>query len=186
MKKLTFAIIALLGMGFGASAQTQTITVNVPSVSMIAFQGGSQTGPAVATLELTAPTAGNEGSAIGSVSKTGGNLVFSTINEATNGFARQIDVKVSSTVPGIVLSVGAVLQSGSVGDVGVAASVSELSTTDQPLVTSINSGYTGTTTASGAELTYTAAPSTDSAKYEMLVAGTKPAITVTYTLKTSI
>ena len=175
MKKLTFAIIALLGMGFGALAQSdnQTITVTVPDVALLAINAKANftaafVAPTVAGNPITAPA-----------SNSAFNLVYSSIKKV--GDTRKISVVASQTVAGVDVTVAAATPTGT-GTVG-AGSSKTLTATSQPLITAIGSCYTGITGASGSALTYTFALATTGTTYADLVANTTgTAMVVTYTL----
>lgn len=181
MKKLSFAVITLLALGFhGTFAQSSnaasTVTVDIPAHAYLAIAGTSSltmpfTKPTAAGLAIVAPTANSTLW-----------LNYSSIVTAVSAAAgRTISVKTSALIPGVDVKVAAatpVMTNGNgTGGVGSAALI--LTATDQSIVTGIGSCQTGTGTNSGSQLTYDVLANL--ATYGSLIAST-PVVTVTYTM----
>lgn len=190
MKKLTFAIIALLGMGISgtfaqgaAATDNQTINVIVPEVAKLAIANGMNaaknfdaafTSPAMAGQAILAPTA-----------PAAYYLQYSSIKKAGSTAAgagvRNISVVADVLVAGVNIDVTAVVPTTApaIGQVGM-GSVKTLATTSSDLITTVGSGYTGTGTTDGAAITY--AITAPDGTYSSLVATAGTAVKVTYTL----
>jgi hypothetical protein len=183
MKKLTFAIIALLGMGFGASAQSDAgndshqVTVTIPSVALLDIEASASkdittafAAPTEAGEAITAPTMGLDTKWLN---------YSSIVNASGTGMTRKITVE--STMPvaaGIVLGVTAGAPTGTTGTPGMSAGpVAAISTTPADVITGIGSVYTGNGTSNGSKLTYALSLGT----YSALVAG-NIVVNVKYTL----
>ena len=186
MKKLTFAIIAVLGMSFGALAQAgpdtktdnHTVTITIPEVALLDIElAGSKnistafTAPTEAGLGIVAPTAG-----LNTLW-----LNYSSIVDPSGPDAsRTVSVSSSSVIPGTVLNVSAgtpVITGGGSG--GSPLAITAITTTPQTIITGIGSVYTGDGVSSGSNITYSlTAPA---ATYGSLLAG-MTVLTLTYTL----
>jgi hypothetical protein len=180
MKKLTLAIIAVLGMSFGALAQSDTyfdshtVTITIPPVTLIDIeQGGAAkditvafTAPTEAGLPIVAPTTGLN-------SKW---LNYSSIL-SSGVVSRKVTVESTASVPSaITLGVTAGAPTGT-GTPGTGGTVATISTTPQALITGIGSVYTGDGTGNGSNITYALGLGT----YSALVVG-NIVVSVKYTL----
>lgn len=179
MKKLSLAVIAVLGLSVGAFAQdnnddTHDVTIVIPEVALLDIEPtGSKNitqtfvAPTEAGLGLTAPTA-----------NTALWLNYSSIvTAAAPDNSRTISVKASALVPGVNIAIAAGTPGGT-GTLGTPVAVATLATTDAPIMSGVGSCYTGDG-AVGSNLTYTLTTPTGS--YSNLVAASTT-ITVTYTL----
>ena len=183
MKKLTLAIIAVLGFGFGASAQDtnidfHTVTITIPEVALLDIElAGSKnitttfTAPTEAGEAIVAPTTG-----LGSLW-----LNYSSIVTASGlDMSRTVSVKASGLIAGTSLNVTAgvpVITGGGTG--GSPVAITAITAADQTIISGIGSVWTGDGVNSGSNITY--ALTAPAASYGSLVAGTT-AVTVTYTL----
>lgn len=184
MKKLTFAIIAVLGFGFnGAFAQdsnndNHTVTITIPEVALLDIEpAGSKNfsmlfiAPTEAGLGITAPAA----------NATLWLNYSSIVTAAAPDNIRTVSVKSSTPIPGVGIAVtaGTPVMATGAGTGGTAGPAVTLTTTDQGIISGIGSCYTGDGAGAGSNVSYgiTAAP----AAYALLVAGATP-VTVTYTL----
>lgn len=185
MKKLTFAIIALLGMSFGASAQTvdntddHTVTVIVPDVALLDIE---TTGPAKGfSLEFLKPTEEGNGLTAPASNSTTWLNYSSIVKPTTASTGRDISVSASVLVPGVdikVLAATGVMTTGA-GLAGTPTSQVTLTTGNLPIITGVKSCYTGDGNAAGHKVTYDASV----ANFAALVSnGAGTAVTVTYTL----
>ena len=184
MKKLTFAIIAVLGMSFGALAQADTktdnhtITITIPEVALLDIElaGTSKnistafTAPTEAGLAIIAPTTG-----LSSLW-----LNYSSIVDPAGGDpSRTVSVSATSLVPGTVLNVSAGTPVIAGGTGGTPVAITSISAVGQTIISGIGSVYTGDGVGAGSNITYSlTAPA---GAYGSLVAGSTPVI-VTYTL----
>lgn len=183
MKKLTLAIIAVLGMSFGALAQADTktdnhtITIAIPEVALLDIElAGSKnistafTAPTEAGLPIVGPTAGLN------------TLWLNYSSIVTSGGtddSRTISVKATGLAAGILLNVvaGAPVVVGGSG--GAPVAITSVSTADQVIMTNIGSVYTGDGVSSGSNIAY--ALSAPAATYGALIASST-VVTVIYTL----
>ena len=181
MKKLTFAIITLLTLGFHgtfaqSSAAPSTVAVDIPAHAYLAISGGS-----ILVMPFTKPTAAGL-AIVAPVANSSLWLNYSSVVTTTSAAAgRTISVKTSALIPGVDIKVAAatpVMTNGSgTGGAGSAALI--LTATDQGIVSGIGSCQTGTGTGSGSQLTYNVLANL--ATYSSLIAST-PTVTVTYTM----
>ena len=195
MKKLTFAIIALLGMGFGASAQSnqasQDIKIVIDPVAKLAF-GAT---PMAASAQFSQN--GDAGTPISTPTVDGYNLVYSSIVDPSGGLnpSRTISVSATGLVPGVNVFVAASAPIAVGGNPGVSVSAAVAPSTivtpvavtsnGNNLITGIGSCYTGTgITNAGTALTYTF--TTPAATYGDLTSTIGKTVTVTYTLTPTI
>lgn len=179
-KSIFFAIagIALVSSAYAQDTPqgSHTVSVTIPSVVMVDIEGGN--------IALEFPTFMEAGSAL-AVNTNSNNetwLNYSFIKTLAAGVAK-VQAKVSAVIPGFDLkvSIGTATSSSSGGTLGTAASGQlTLSATDQNVVTSIGSSYTGDGTNNGHNLTYQATRTTTN--YSDLQASTSSAVTVTYTI----
>ena len=184
MKKLTFAIIAVLGFGFGASAQVDntddhTVTVVVPEVALLDIETtGASTNfslmfsaPTEEGLGLTAPP-----------SNTTTWLNYSSIVKPTTVAAdRDISVKASALVPGVdikVLAAAGIMTTGA-GLAGTPTAQVTLTVANLPIITGVKSCFTGNGNTAGHMVTYDASVSSFAA---LVSNGAGAAVIVTYTL----
>lgn len=183
MKKLTLAIIAVLGFGFGVSAQdsntdNHTVTITIPEVALLDIElAGSKnittsfTAPNEAGLAIIAPTSG-----LNTLW-----LNYSSIVTASGpDMSRTVSVKATGLIPGTSLNVTAgtpVITGGGTG--GTPVAITAITATDQAIISGIGSVWTGDGVSSGSNITY--ALTAPAATYASLVAGTS-AVTVIYTL----
>lgn len=182
MKKLSFAIITLLAIGFhGAFAQSNTgastVTVDIPAHAYLAIAGTTSL-----SMPFTRPTAA--GSVIVAPSANSSLwLNYSSVGSTASNTAggRTISVKTSALIPGVDIKVASatpVMTNGN-GSGGVGTAALTLTTTDQTNVSAIGSCNTGTGVNSGSQLTYSVLANL--ATYSALV-GSTPVVTVTYTM----
>lgn len=181
MKKLTFAIFALLGLStIGAFAQdsptdAHTITITIPNVTLLDIEPGGSTNinqvfvaPTEAGLTLVAPAA-NSG------------LWLNYTSVVPSGVNRKIVVKYTTAALGgvsVKVTPGAPIITGG-GSGGLSGGPVTLTTADQSIVTGIASVFTGNGINSGVNLTYDLDVITGS--FGSLIAAVT-AISVTYTL----
>ena len=184
MKKLSLAIIAILGMSFGALAQADTktdnhtITITIPEVALLDIElaGASKnisttfTAPTEAGLPITGPT-------------TGLNTLWlnysSIVESAGADMSRTVTVSATSLVPGTVLNVSAGTPVVAGGSGGTPVAITSITATGQTIISGIGSVYTGDGVGAGSNITYSlTAPA---GTYGSLMAGSTPVI-VTYTL----
>jgi hypothetical protein len=188
MKKLSFAALAIIGLGLQSSfAQTDTKTDNhtvgitIPEVALLDLELSTSKD---ITMAFTAPSPSEAGNPIvAPANNTSLWLNYSSIVEATGAdVARKVTVKTSATIPGVSIKVTAGADAGAgAGTKGtVVAGGVTLTTSDQDLITGVGSCWTDTGTSKGHQLTY-ALSLTSAATYGSLVAGTTT-VTVTYTL----
>jgi hypothetical protein len=194
MKKLSFAIVAFLGLSVGAMAQNfHDVTITIPSVTLIAVKNAgtlavTYTAPTTAGDPLQGPTVTPASSPM--------YLQFSSI--ATGAITRKITATATSAstlTNGLSLKVSAGTVATGGGNFGTSmTNVSILSTaqalaTGAKVIDGITSCYTGTGGTDGSLLTYApvaaSASVLTSAEYAALRAGTYT-VTVTYTLADDI
>jgi hypothetical protein len=182
MKKLTLAIIAVLGFGFGASAQADTyfdshqVTVTIPPVALLDIEASASKDFTVA---FTAPTeAGDPIVAPTSGLNTKWLNYSSIVNASGSGMTRRVTVESMAAVPaGITIGVTAGTPTGTGTPGASAGAVPTISNSPVDVITGIGSVYTGTGTGVGSQLTYAIGLGT----YASLVAG-NVIVTVKYTL----
>lgn len=187
MKKLTLAIIAVLGFGFGASAQdtntdNHTVTITIPEVALLDIElAGSKN---ISTSFAMPTVAGLNEAGLPIVAPTTGLntlwLNYSSIVTASGpDVSRTVSVKASGIPAGVEINVTAGTPVFVGGTPGTPVAITSITGTDQPIISGIGSVYTGNGVSSGSNITYSlTAPA---ASYGSLVAGTTP-VTVTYTL----
>lgn len=186
MKKLTLAIIAVLGMSFGILAQgggdsktdNHTVTITIPEVALLDIElAGSKnittafTAPNEAGLAIVAPTSG-----LNSLWLNYSSVVTSNGPNAS----RTVSVSATGLVPGTILNVSAgtpVITGGGSG--GTPVAITAITGANQNIISGIGSVYTGNGVNSGSNITY--ALTAPAATYGSLLAGVK-AVTLTYTL----
>lgn len=174
MKKLSFAVITLLTLGFhGTFAQTSTATVDIPAYALLALNG---------TTSLTMPfvASSTAGAAIEApTNNTGLWLNYSSVT-TTAISTYTIKVKIDKLIPGVDISLTAAtpLMTSGFGTGGSGSAAQVITTTDQSVVTGIGSCQTGTGNV-GSNLTY--AISVNTATYDQLFKSA-PVVTVTYTM----
>ena len=156
MKKLTFAIIAFLGLGISGtfaqdvSSDAHTVTIDIPNVTLLDIEpsgskniGMAFTANGEAGLGLTNPAANTA-------------LWLNYTSVVPTGVSRKIVVKYTAAgLPGVDVKVTPatpVITGGGTG--GTAGAQVTLSTTDQAIVTGIGSVFTGNGASSGVNLTY--------------------------------
>jgi hypothetical protein len=178
MKKLTLAIIAVLGFGFGASAQADTyfdshqVTVTIPPVALLDIEASASKDFTVA---FTAPTEAGDPIVAPTTGLNTKWLNYSSILPGTG--LRKITVESSASVPSaITLGVTAGTPTGT-GTPGTGGTVATISMTAQDLITGVGSVYTGNGVSNGSNITYALGLGT----YSALVSG-NIVVTVKYTL----
>lgn len=179
---LSFLLVSATALKTTAQ-DTQTdnhqITVVIPDIALLDLESGvsknftasfTQTAPNEAGDKLTIPVA-NENLW----------LNYSSILPSTGpgSTSRRIDVKASSVVAGITISVLANAATTGFGTKGTPTSAVTLTTTDQPIINTIGSAYTVSGPNNGHKLTYSFAAL--DAAYATIRAGSS-VVTVTYTL----
>ena len=185
IKNLSFATLAIIGLGLNSSfaqdtkTDNHTVAITIPEVSLLDIELSTSKN---LTMNFVAPTeAGNAITA--PLTNTTLWLNYSSIVEPTGVDAsRTVSVKASAIIPGVDLKVTAGADAGAgAGTKGtpVAGGVT-LTTIDQTLISGIGSCWTDTGTSKGHQLTY-AVGLTSAATYGSLLSGTTT-ITVTYTL----
>ena len=180
MKKLSLAIIAVLGFGFGASAQVDTyfdshqVTVTIPPVALLDIEAAATKDFTVA---FAAPTEAGDAIVAPTTGLNTKWLNYSSILNA-GSTSRKVTVESVSAVPaGITIGVTAGVPTGT-GTLGVSAGpVPTISMTPADVITGIGSVYTGNGTGVGSQLSYAIGLGT----YSSLVAGSV-IVTVKYTL----
>ena len=168
---------ALEAMSQDTRTDNHQITVVIPDVALLDLESSvsknfsatfTQTGPAEAGDKITVPTA-----------NANLWLNYSSILPTTV-LSRRVDVKASALVTGVSISVlAATATATGAGTKGTPTAAVILTTTDQPIISTIGSVYTVTGPNNGHLLTYSFAAL--DADYAALRAGSTP-ITVTYTL----
>ena len=183
MKKLSLAIIAVLGFGFGASAQADTyfdshvVTVTIPPVALLDIEAAASKDFTVA---FTAPTEAGDPIVAPTTGLNTKWLNYSSILNATGpgSTSRKVTVESTSAVPaGITIGVTAGTPTGTGTPGASAGPVATISTTPADVITGIGSVYTGNGTGVGSQLSYAIGLGT----YSSLVAGSV-IVTVKYTL----
>ncbi len=177
MKKLSFAVITLLTLGFhGTFAQTSssTSTVDIPAYALLGFTGAaSLTMPFVAAsipgAEIVAP-ADNSTLWLNYSSVTSTAISLYTIKVKISALIPGVDIRLTAANPDMTTGSGT-------GGTGSAAQV--ITATDQPIVTGIGSCQTGSGSGAGSNLTY--AISVNKTAYASLFKSA-PVVTVTYTM----
>jgi hypothetical protein len=186
MKKLTFAIIAFLGLGtVGAMAQVDTqtdnhtVTVVVPEVALLDIESAGSK-----SFSMTFVANGEAG--LGLTSPAANASLWlnytSVVTAAAPDNVRQINVKLGTAVPGVDIAVTPatpVFTGGTVASAGTSGAAVTLTAAAQDIVTGIGSVYTGDGVNKGVNVSYgVTAPA---AAFAALVAGST-AVVVTYTL----
>ena len=187
MKKLTFAIIAVLGLGTNVVfAQTidnsddHTVTVVVPEVALLDIE---TTGPAKNfSLMFTAPIEEGLGLTAPASNTTTWLNYSSIVKSSTAAAGRDISVTVNTLVPGVdikVLAAVGVMTAGA-GAAGIPTTAQvTLTTGNSTIITGVKSCFTGDGSAAGHKVTYDASVSSFAA---LVSNGGGAAVTVTYTL----
>jgi hypothetical protein len=179
MKKLSFAIVAFLGLGLGFTANAQddnddthlvTIVINEHSIIDIEPNGSKNI-----TQTFVAPTEAGNGLTTPAANAS---LWLNYSSIISTGETRTISVKASVLVPGVAISVLAAAPVVAGGNGGTGSTV-VLTAADQPIITGIGSVYTGDGASAGSNVTYTL--SNPVANYGSIVAGSTD-VTVTYTI----
>lgn len=184
MKKLSFAIVAFLGLSVGAMAQstaTHGVDVTINSVVMIrATNAGATAAPVNTAISVGAPTSNTPGDAP-AVTVTNGSALYLqyTSVKASAGTPRTIKAAITGgAVPaGFAITATAGAPAGT-GDTGSSNGSQSVSVTPATMITGIGSGYTGIAGGNGSNVTYAATIPT----VADLVAAAATTITVTYTL----
>jgi hypothetical protein len=184
MKKLTLAIMALVGFGFnGAFAQdtntdNHTVTITIPEVALLDIELAASKNFAMA---FAAPTEAGLGITAPAANATLWLNYSSIVTAAAPDNIRTVSVKSSTPIPGvgIVVTAGTPVMATGAGTGGAPVVAGPLTTTDQTIIGGIGSCYTGDGAGAGSNVSYaiSAAPAT----YASLVAGST-IVTVTYTL----
>jgi hypothetical protein len=158
------------------SSASHDVTISIPEVALLDLEGAS-----TITLAPTAPEEAGLGLSFASATDNSVWVNYSSV--VGSGENRSVNAKISGTVPsGLQLKVSAGSYSGNgKGTTGTASGQIVLSGTDQELISSIGSGYTGNGTNNGHNLTYQLDLDPDGENYQNLMHGDTE-ITVTYTL----
>ncbi|MDZ7877118.1 MAG: hypothetical protein U5L45_05585 [Saprospiraceae bacterium] len=177
-KRLTI-LTTLTVLGLGAQAQdtktdNHTITIVVPDIAILDLETGARKDFS-ATFAST-KEAGDK--VVLPAANTDLWLNYSSILSSSVE-SRRVDVKASTLVPGVDISVEAGASSTGFGTKGTPMAALVLTTRDQPIVNKIGSAYTVSGAKNGHLLTYSFA--TLDENYANLRAATTP-VTVTYTL----
>ena len=183
MKKLTFAIIAVLGLGTnGVFAQVDntddhTVTVVVPEVALLDIETtGASTN---FSLMFTAPTEEGLGLTAPPSNTTTWLNYSSIVKPTTLAAGREISVKASALVPGVDIKVLAAAGIMSAGLAGTPTAQVTLTLTNSSIITGVKSCFTGNGNTAGHMVTYDASVSSFAA---LVSNGAGAAVTVTYTL----
>ena len=148
-------IIAILlfgqfSYGQGNSNHNHNVNVHTTQSASVAVKGG----PPV-SLSLTAPT---EAGSPMLLTATNNNLWLNYSSVTSTSGTNTVSVKASTTLPGVALKVIAGSDAGSGGgSVGTPTSIITLTTSDQVIINSIGTGYTGNGNNKGHNLTYSVA-----------------------------
>lgn len=189
MKKIKFIFPAFVAffLTLTSNAQdtgtdTHTIGVKIPAIAILDIEGGTGS-PANIDIDFTEAATKEAGTDMltgPASSNTELWLNYSSIVAST--LSNKVQVSIDALLDGMDIKVTAgTLSATGEGDRGGSAGEVTLSTTDQDVVTSIGSCYTGDGTSSGRNLTYSIAPKTGD--YGSIVANpTGHTITVTYTI----
>lgn len=179
LTSLSISVIAFMSNAQDTQTDNHQITVVVPSVALLDLETSVsknfsatfvQTTPFEAGDKITIPAANSDIW-----------LNYSSILAATGlgSTSRRVDVKASSLVGGVTISVVAAAATTGFGTKGTPTSAVTLTTADQPIINSIGSAYTVSGPSNGHRLTYSF--SALDANYAALKAGST-VVTVTYTL----
>lgn len=184
MKKNKFIAIvitlsAAFTTSFGQDSRTDnhTVTVAIPNIAILDLEAGTKNFTSTFSMPGAAAEAGEK------INVPAANndlwLNYTSILPSTGVASRRVDVKADVLVPGVNIKLVAGAITTGAGTRGTPTAGITLSTTDQPLVTGIGSGYTNTGVNNGHQLTYT---------YEALdgnfsaIRANNHTVTVTYTL----
>ena len=179
MKKITLIAVAFATLFIANSANAQdgltanhAISYTVPKVALVDVEGGSSI-----SLALVAPTEAGEGM---DMSATNSSLWLNYSSTTASAGVNTVSVKSDVTLPGVALKVLAGSDAGQgAGAVGTPSSIITLTTSDQQIIGSIGTCYTGSGTSKGHNLTYSLATTA----YNLIkYTATPTAITITYTI----
>ncbi len=178
-KKIALIALAFTALFVSNSAFAQdgltanhAISYTVPKVALVDIEGGSSI-----SLTLVAPTEAGEGM---DMSATNSDLWLNYSSTTASAATNTVSVRASTTLPGVALKVLAGADAGEGdGAVGTPTSIVTLSTSDQNIINSIGTCYTGDGTSKGHNLTYSLATSA----YNLIKYTASPtSVTVTYTI----
>ena len=176
-KSLLVLAIAAFALTQTASAQdgltaNHAVSYTVPKVALVDVEGGSSIG-----LALVAPSEAGLGMV---TSATNSALWLNYSSTTAPTLTNTISVKADVLLPGMALKVLAASVAGSGdGATGTPTSIVTLTTSDQNIVNTIGTCYTGDGTSNGHNLTYSLA-TTD---YSLIkYTATPTVVTVTYTI----
>ena len=155
MKRFLSVLVLALVVSFGVSVfavndtDTQTINISIPDIAVLRATQNN------VNLAVSAPVKADAGAKpLVTEDVVGGYLRYTSVTET--GKSRSITVAITSgTLPtGISILLTATAPAGGTGTLGSSAGQITLSATAQNLITGITTGWTGTATSNGAELTY--------------------------------
>ncbi len=181
MKNLSKILLVTLGLAYaGAQAQTDdgndqhNLTISIPEVALVDLEAASGT---AITLDAVAPT--EAGSAITYPADSTIWLNYSSIKNGSGEATRVIQAKLSAVIAGVDIKVtpSAASATGD-GAKGTSAGTVTLTTTDQDVITSIGSAYTGDGVDNGHRLKYSLATNS----YSALDAASGTQLQITYTI----
>ncbi|MCB0735355.1 MAG: hypothetical protein H6608_10865 [Flavobacteriales bacterium] len=188
MKRKLFAL-AILGMAFAFTTQAQdnetddhTVQIEIPEVAILDLEASSSTS---ITLSVTAPTEAGLPVSFSDAKDSSVWINYSSIVGSTTEASRTVAAKISSgTVPGgMLLKVTAAADAGNGdGTVGSSAGQITLSSSDQTVVSSIGSCYTGDGASNGHNLYYSLELDPSAGSYANIDFDDATTLTILYTI----
>ena len=185
MKRKLFAL-ATLGVAFAINTQAQdgsddahTVSISIPEVAILDLEGSTKV-----SLSVEAPTEAGEAVDFSNATDNSVWINYSSI-VGTSETSRTVSAKISSnSVPdGMLLKVAASKDAGNGdGKIGTTAGQITLTSTDQKVVSSIGSCYTGDGAKSGHNLTYSLELDSKKGSYEKIDFDQDVVLTITYTI----
>ena len=175
-----FAMMVLTGFVYAqdTNSDNHTINISVPAVSLVDIEGPG--GNNTIDLTFTAPTEAGEWL---SAPADNSDLFLNLTSTAKGSSAgKTVQAKVSGLPSSLELTVvAASATSDKKGNVGTPAAAVTLTTSDQPVITGVKTGYTGQGEGKGFQLTYSVSVKDTDAAIEALN-NDEIVVTVTYTM----